>query len=135
MMITGPHKSKRGGGLTCRPDREVTWAYVGSVSGALGGRHSLLVPNGGAGNNGWPMVGPLSSACIGADVAAAAFAPLVPTGLSTAVEPGGRPLRGGCATSTSPGATWATFSQSMEILSVLVPTWTSNHLPALAMTL
>ena len=125
------HRFNRGAGLIFRPQRDVTWAYVGGVSGALGGRHP---PGGGAGNNGWPMFGPWSSACIGVGVAIAAFALLLLTGPFTVVEPGGRPLSGGCATSTSPGATWATFSRSMEILSVLVPTWTSNHLSALAMT-
>ena len=118
-----------------RPQRDVTWAYVGGVSGALGGRLPFPVydvfggvfgalggrlpfpdSHGGAGNNGCPLVGPWSSIAPGAESAEAAVVAL-----------GGRPLSGGCATLTSPCATWAIFKRSMEILSVLVPSWTSNQ--------
>ena len=52
MTITGPHTPYRNGGLLCRPVRVVTWAYVGGVFGALGGRPPFLVSDGGAGNIG-----------------------------------------------------------------------------------
>ena len=32
------HRFNRGAGLIFRPQRDVTWAYVGGVFGALGGR-------------------------------------------------------------------------------------------------